>query len=145
MKYTPEDNNRIAHLFFSSAWNKGAVLNELISEDAIDHTTVGGKQGGRGPESFYQVVSAFRLGMPDIHLDIEDEIAAADKVVHRWKMSGTDTGGLFGMPPSGKRLTFTGMTIARLENGKIVERWSNVDELGILQQLGVVPPPPSEG
>jgi predicted ester cyclase len=47
-----------------------------------------------------------------------------------------------GMPPSGKKLRFSGTTIVRMENGKIVERWANVDELGLLQQLGVVPPPP---
>jgi len=143
MEYTPEENNRIAHLFFSSAWNKGEFHDELISADAIDYSTVGGKKGGRGPESFRAVVNAFRSAMPDIHLNIEDEIAAGDKVVHRWTMTGTDTGGLFGMPPSGKHLTFTGMTIARMEDGKVVERWTNVDELGILQQLGIVPPPPA--
>jgi predicted ester cyclase len=46
------------------------------------------------------------------------------------------------MPPSGKALAFTGTTIVRMQDGKIVERWANVDELGLLQQLGVVPPPP---
>ncbi len=46
-----------------------------------------------------------------------------------------------GMPPSGKQLTFTGITTVRMANGKIVERWANVDELGLLQQLGVVPLP----
>ena len=51
-------------------------------------------------------------------------------------------GGLMGMPPSGKELTFSGTTIVRMEDGMIVERWANVDELGLLQQLGVVPPPP---
>jgi steroid delta-isomerase-like uncharacterized protein len=145
MANTPAENNRLAHIFFSSAWNTGEFHEELISPDAIDYSTVGGKEGGRGPESFRQVVNMFRSGMPDIHLNIEDEIYAGDKVVHRWKMTGTDTEGLMGMPPSGKHLTFTGMTIVRMEDGKIVERWTNVDELGILQQLGVVPPPPGAG
>jgi predicted ester cyclase len=64
--------------------------------------------------------------------------------VHRWTLVGTDTGGLMGMPPSGKTLTFTGTSIVRMEDGLIVERWANVDELGVLQQLGVVPMPPPQ-
>jgi predicted ester cyclase len=80
--------------------------------------------------------------MPDIQLTIDDEVYAVDKVVHRWHLEGTDTGGVMGMPPSGKKLRFSGTTIVRMENGKIVERWANVDELGLLQQLGIAPPPP---
>jgi predicted ester cyclase len=85
----------------------------------------------------------FRHAMPDIHLTLLDQIFTADKVVHRWSLTGTDTGGVMGMPPSGKSLKFTGTTTVRMnDEGKIAERWANVDELGLLQQLGVVPPPP---
>ncbi len=84
----------------------------------------------------------FRHGMPDIKLTIDDEVYTGDRVVHRWTMTGTDTGGLMGMPASGKKLTFTGITTVRMVDGKIVERWANVDELGLLQQLGIAPPPP---
>jgi predicted ester cyclase len=80
--------------------------------------------------------------MPDIHLTIDDEVYAGDKVVHRWTLTGTDTGGVMGAPPTGKELTFTGITTVRMKNGKIVERWANVDELGLLQQLGLAPMPP---
>jgi len=143
MANTPADNNAIAVRFFDSAWNKGEFHEELIAPDAIDHSTVGGHaKEERGSGSFRQIVTMFRGAMPDIHLSVEDEIYTDDKVVHRWVMTGTDTGGVMGMPPSGKNLRFTGMTIVRVKDGKIVERWANVDELGILQQLGVVPPPP---
>ena len=80
--------------------------------------------------------------MPDIKLTIDDEVYAGDKVVHRWHLVGTDTGGVMGMPPSGKQLHFSGITTVRMRDGKIVERWANVDELGLLQQLGIAPPPP---
>src|SRR5437870_1903533 len=140
MSYTPEQNNAIAREFFDTAWNEGTLLEDIISADAVDHSTVGGKEKQeRGPASFRQIVGMLRHAMPDIHLNVEDEIYTGDKVVHRWRLSGTDTGGLMGMPPSGKQLSFTGMTIVRFENGKIVERWANVDELGVLQQLGLVP------
>ena len=146
MANTPEENNAIARKFFDTAWNEGEFLADIIAADAIDHSTVGGKEKlERGPGSFRQIVTMFRSAMPDIHLTVEDEIYTGDKVLHRWRMTGTDTGGLMGMPPSGKQLAFTGMTIVRMEDGKIVERWANVDELGILQQLGIVPPPPGAG
>ena len=145
MSYSPEANNAIAEKFFNSVWNKGdfSVLDTLISPDAVDHSTVGGKpKMEKGSASFRAIVSMFRSAMPDIQLTIDDEVYAGDKVVHRWHLVGTDTGGVMGMPPSGKQLTFSGTTIVRMADGKIVERWANVDELGLLQQLGVVPPPP---
>jgi steroid delta-isomerase-like uncharacterized protein len=145
---SPEENNRIAETFFDSVWNKGdfSVLDTLIARDADDHSTVGGKpKTEKGGASFRAIVTMFRSAMPDINLNIDDEIYADDRVVHRWTLTGTDTGGVMGMPPSGKKLTFTGITTVRMANGKIVERWANVDELGLLQQLGVAPPPPGEG
>ncbi len=146
MTISPDANNAIAVRFFDSVWNKGdfGVLDTLIAPDADDHSMVGGQpKTEKGSASFRGIVSMFRAAMPDIHLTIDDEIYAGDKVVHRWHLVGTDTGGVMGMPPSGKRLTFSGTTIVRMRDGQIVERWANVDELGLLQQLGVVPPPPS--
>lgn len=143
MSNTPEQNNAICVEFFEAAWNDGNVRDDLLSANAIDHSQVGGKQkSDPGSASFKGIVGMFRGAMPDVKLTIEDQIYVADKVVHRWRLNGTDTGGMMGMPPSGKALTFTGTTTVRMEDGKIAERWANVDELGLLQQLGVVPPPP---
>jgi len=144
MAFTPEQNNAVCIEFFETAWNKGVVREDLLASDAIDHSQVGGKQKSEpGSESFKQIVGMFRNAMPDVKLTIEDEIFSSDKVVHRWRLNGTDTGGIMGMPPSNKSLTLAGTTIARMRDGKIAERWANVDELGLLQQLGVVPPPPA--
>jgi steroid delta-isomerase-like uncharacterized protein len=142
MANSPEENNAIARRFFDTAWNEGKLLDELIAPDAIDHSTVGGHpKDERGSESFRQIVGMFRHAMPDVHLNVEGEIYTGDMVVHRWSMTGTDTGGVMGMPPSNKKLRLTGMTIVRMRDGKIVERWAEVDQLGLLQQLGVVPMP----
>jgi steroid delta-isomerase-like uncharacterized protein len=139
---TAEENNRLAHRFFEDAWNRGVFHEELIAPNAVDHSTVGGAEKTEpGAGSFRQIVGMFRQAMPDIKLDIRDEIYMDDRVVHRWSLSGTDTGGVMGMPPSSKKLSFTGITIVRMRDGKIVERWANLDELGLLQQLGVVPMP----
>ena len=110
MSFSPDANNAIAEKFFDSVWNKGdfSVLDTLISPDANDHSTVGGKpKMEKGSASFRAIVSMFRSAMPDIHLTIDDEVYAGDKVVHRWHLVGTDTGGVMGMPPSGKQLTFS--------------------------------------
>jgi steroid delta-isomerase-like uncharacterized protein len=144
MSNSPEANNAIAVRFFDAVWNKGdfSVLDTLIAPDADDHSTVGGKpKTEKGSASFRNIVTMFRNAMPDIRLTIDDEVYGGDKVVHRWHLVGTDTGGVMGMPASGKELTFSGTTIVRMDDGRIVERWANVDELGLLQQLGVVPPP----
>lgn len=143
MANTPEQNNAVCMDFFDTAWNTGNVRADLLTPDALDHSFVGGKSKTEpGVGSFQHIVGMFRHAMPDIHLTVLDQIYAANKVVHRWSLTGTDTGGVMGMPPSGKSLTFTGTTTVRMADGKIAERWANVDELGLLQQLGVVPPPP---
>jgi predicted ester cyclase len=144
MSFSPEQNNAICREFFHHAWDKGIVREDLLSDSAIDHSTVGGKMKSEpGSESFKHIVGMFRSAMPDVKLTIEDEIYTSDRVVHRWVLTGIDTGGVMGMPPSNKPISLSGTTIARMENGKIAERWANVDELGLLQQLGVVPPPPA--
>lgn len=145
MALSPEENNAVCMEFFNSAWNTGVVREDLLASDALDHSFVGGKTKTEpGSGSFKHIIGMFRHAMPDIQLTVLDQIYTADKVVHRWSLTGTDTGGVMGMPPSGKSLTFTGTTTVRMADGKIAERWANVDELGLLQQLGVVPPPPGE-
>lgn len=143
MALTPEQNNAVCMEFFETAWNTGVVREDLLAADALDHSQVGGKQKTEpGSGSFKHIVGMFRGAMPDVKLTVEDQIFTGDKVVHRWRLNGTDTGGVMGMPPSGKALTMSGTTTVRMKDGKIAERWANVDELGLLQQLGVVPPPP---
>jgi predicted ester cyclase len=140
---TPEENNAVCVEFFETAWNTGVVREDLLTADALDHSTVGGKlKTERGAASFQGIVGMFHAGIPDIKLTVEDAIYAGDKVVHRWRLDGTNSGSLMGIPPTGKAMTVRGTTTVRMEDGKIAERWANVDELGMLQQLGVVPPPP---
>lgn len=77
-----------------------------------------------------------------IHLEysIDDLIAEGDKVMARWSASGTQSGMLLDIPPTGRQARWTGMYIFRLDSGKIFERWENFDALGVLQQLGTMPP-----
>jgi predicted ester cyclase len=68
-------------------------------------------------------------------------IAEGDKVMTRLSAYGTQTGELFGIPPTGKQIRMTAIAVHRIANGKIVEHWSELDNLGLMQQLGVVPEP----
>jgi steroid delta-isomerase-like uncharacterized protein len=78
---------------------------------------------------------------PDLKRPVEDLVAEGDKVVARWTSTGTHDGEFMGIPPTGKRVTTSGITIFRLEGGKIVEEWSESDMLGMMQQVGAVPAP----
>ena len=94
-----------------------------------------------GLEGAKQVHKTTLLGMPDFHTEIQDLFAEGDKVVARVLMTGTHTGNFYGIPATGKRVEFTGMFIARIENGKIVEHWGEEDSLSLLKQLGYVVKP----
>lgn len=76
---------------------------------------------------------------PDLHFTIEDQIAEGDKVVNRVIARGTHQGELMGIPPTGKQVIVTGITIDRIVGGKLEASWANWDFLGPLQQFGVVP------
>ena len=96
-------------------------------------------------EQYKQLVTMYFSAFPDLHLTIEDQIAEGDKVVTRWTARGTHQGPFMGIPPTGKRAVVTGIAIDRFANGKFVENWNNGDDLGLLQQLGVVPVPGQVG
>ncbi len=83
----------------------------------------------------------YTTAFPDTHFTVEDMIAEGEKVVARLSVSATQQEAYMGLPPTGKRATFTGIDVIRFANGKIVERWGEMDMLGLLQQLGVVPLP----
>jgi steroid delta-isomerase-like uncharacterized protein len=87
----------------------------------------------------------FRAGMPDLKVVVEDMIAEDDKVATRYTLEGTHEGELFGVPPTGKRLSIKSITVERVSEGKIREHWRVTESLDMMQQLGVVPAPGQEG
>jgi predicted ester cyclase len=86
-----------------------------------------------------------RSALPDFHSTLEDMIAEGDKVAERFTGRGTHKGEWMGIAPTGKQVTIQGMAIHRITDGKIVENWTNMDMLGVMVQLGVVPPPGQAG
>jgi predicted ester cyclase len=94
-----------------------------------------------GRDGIKQLINLYRAAFPDFHMTFEDQIAEGDKVASRWTMRGTHTGDLLGIGPTGKQGTMTGIVISRLAGHTIAEEWENFDQLGLLQQLGVMPRP----
>ncbi|MGH3513115.1 MAG: ester cyclase [Pseudonocardiaceae bacterium] len=92
-----------------------------------------------GPEGMRQAAAMVRAGAPNWRSDLHQLVAEDDLVVERFTASGTHTGVLMGAPPSGRRIVLDGINIFRLDGDRIVERWGQLDTLGLLRQLGLVP------
>ena len=111
-------------------------LSEVLSEDLLTPKIMPGiPQGTEGAKVAHQMMVA---GFPDYQTVIDELIAEGDKVVARITMAGTNTGTFMGIPATGKFITFTGIYIARIANGKIVEHWGEEDGVSLLGQLGVL-------
>ncbi len=115
-----------------------AIADELIVTDYAQHSVFGVPQGREGFKQFFM---GFAAAAPDARYTIEDMIGEGDRVVSRFTLTGTQTGEMQGIPPTGKQFNVTGIDIFRVVDSKIVEHWDAVDQLSMLQQLGVIPPP----
>jgi len=132
-----EDNKAHVRRGFEAVNQKNlAVFDELLTPDVVFHSASTTMQG---LEAYKQFLSMYMTAFPDLHFTIEDMIAEGDTVVARFTTRGTHQGNLMGIPPTGKQVSGTGMFIDRIVNGKGVEQWFHTDDLGLLQQLGVIP------
>ena len=116
--------------------NLAGVL-ELCAPDYIAHGT--GVFPDLDVAGVKQMTLAFWTAFPDAQHVVEDLIAEGDKVVARVTSRATHQGEFMGIPPTGKRLSWTWIEIDRIKDGKIVECWDNSDDLGLMQQLGAIP------
>jgi steroid delta-isomerase-like uncharacterized protein len=135
-----EHNKAIVRRLFAELWNNGnlPVADEIYSPNYA-HFDPSTPDFGRGPDSEKRRVALYRGAFPDIHLTIEDVIAEGETVMTRWSCRGTHKGDFNGLVPTGKHITISGVTVARVSNGKIAEGYVSWDALGLMQQLGVVP------
>jgi steroid delta-isomerase-like uncharacterized protein len=138
-----DEHTALARRFHLDIFQHGnlAVADEIIAPDFVIHAPGLPPEAQRGPEGVKHYATLLRTGYPDLQVTHEETLPAGDKVVIRWIASGTQTGALMGIPPTGKRMLVSGIDIFRLADGKLVELWQNWDQLGMLQQLGVVPTP----
>lgn len=135
-----EENKRLVRRLVEEVWNQEnlAALDELLASDYVRHDPSWPDEV-RGPEGFKQYASTVQAACPDGRFTVEDLIAEGDKVVIRWTLKGTHQGEFLGILPTWRDVTLTGISILRIQEGKIVEGWGGYDTLGLMHQLGVVP------
>jgi len=134
-----EENKALMHRVYEEGFSQNNldVLDELIASDFTDHNPNPGQPPGL--EGLKQFISSMHNVLSGLQVDIEDMVAEGDKVVARLRISGTHQGEFLGNAPTGNQVAFTAIDILRIDNGKLVEHWGNLDELGMLRQLGVIP------
>ena len=133
------EENKAAFRRLAEEFNQGnlAVIDEICTPDFVYHDPANPTVHSR--QDYKQWLTQFRTAFPDAHISLEDMLAEEDKVAYRYTIRGTHSGSWRGAAPTGKLITVTSINIARLTGGKIAEGWQNVDALGLVQQLGLVP------
>jgi steroid delta-isomerase-like uncharacterized protein len=137
--HTAELSRRI----FEDVWNRKDLnaIDELIAADYVHHDA--GTLAANGPDGYKQFVKSYMSAFPDAQFTIHDAYTVSQKdeaqdEITRWTVTGTHEGELAGIARTGRRFSVTGISIARIANGKIIESWNNWDALGLMRQLGVV-------
>jgi steroid delta-isomerase-like uncharacterized protein len=136
-----DPNQTLVHRWFEEVWNKGRAeaIDEMFACEGIAHGLA--DQSGNemcGPEGFRPFFESFRNAFPDLEVTVEDTVVEGDKIAARCTVRGTHTGQGLGVDATNRPVTFTGMTIIRVKDGKIVEAWNNFDFMAMFQQMGVV-------
>jgi predicted ester cyclase len=116
-----------------------AAADQYFAADFVDHAAPPGSPAGiAGFKAFF---GALTTAFPDLHYTVEDTIAEGEQVVGRVTVRGTMKGDFMGMKATGKTATWTEIHIGRFANGRVVEHWATIDQLGMLQQLGLAAAP----
>lgn len=134
-------NKDIGRRILLEIWSQGRLelVDQLYSDDYVDHVNRGPEpETVRGTEGMKAAVTMFRKAFPDLQYTVEETMAERDLVMTRFSANGTHQGEFMGAPPSGKRVTYTGIDINRIVDGRIVESWVQYDALGLLEQLRLV-------
>ena len=137
---SPEENKALGRRIVD-AINLGSsgALDEVFAPGYVDRNPFPGATPDR--EGFKQGLTKFRAAFPDFRYTIDDEISVGDRLVHRLTARGTQKGEFLGVPATGKQATWSEIHIGRIADGKVVEHWGTVDQMGMAQQLGLVSAP----
>jgi predicted ester cyclase len=132
-----EANKAIVRRYWNELWTEkhGEILNEIAAEPVTLHFPPG---QAHQPPNLTKWFETALVAFPDVHFTIHLELAEGDLVATHWSYVATNTGMFLGRPPTGKRVTDTGIDIFRIKDGKIVEMWVVQDSLGLMQQLDVI-------
>lgn len=134
-------NKAVAERLFSEVWGKAEVdlIPQLFAPDYHDNYPGTTEPGPYGQEFLKQSVLGWRKGAPDLHFQFVDVLSEGDRVLVHWRAMGTQSGEMYGIPPSGKALSLPGMTIFRFKNGRIAEEWTVFDRADLMRQIGALP------
>ena len=113
-----------------------ALLDKFVAPGYVEHS-----EGFQGVEPFKQQVAAFRAAFPDLRVTIDDLMIDGDRFASRTTVTGTHTGDLMGMPPTGRSISVEAVDLGRIENGQAKDRWGGLNMYSMLTQLGVIPAP----
>ena len=135
-----EQNKALMRNYIEEAWNKGNLdfVDKNFSSDFVGHGTFHGQPTNR--DGVKSVISTIRNAIPDLNITIEDMLAEGTKVASRWVTKGTHKGDLMSAKPTGNKISVSETAVFRVKDGKVVEAWANRDDLGFLQQIGLIPP-----
>jgi steroid delta-isomerase-like uncharacterized protein len=136
-----EQNKATFRRWIEEGWNRGdlSVVDQLYAPAYVSHSFPPAFPPNR--EGLKQFVTAFRTACPDLHWTLDDMVGEGEKVIARITGAGTHRGEFMGIPATGRSFSVAGFLQARFEDGKWAEDWVGLDQLGMLQQLGVVPTP----
>ena len=141
MTQTPAEKANIAIVrkFFEVGPSKGdlAAADALLHPEFSLHTPL--PTPGPGIPAMNNVITTCRAAFHGLHVTIDDIMADGDKVTARFTARGMHNGEFMGLPPTGKAITMTGIEIFRIKDGKIAELWGEVNLMGLMQQLGILP------
>jgi steroid delta-isomerase-like uncharacterized protein len=131
------ENERLVRQFVEAVINQGddSLMPTLIAADHVGHDPLGDHYGVDGMRI---AVAEMRMAFPDLRVNIDDVVALGDRVVHRYTMTGTQTGPFLGLPPTDRPVNATGIALHRVAGGQLAERWGILDALSVLRQIGAV-------
>jgi predicted ester cyclase len=135
---TSDFNKALVRRFLDEVYNNArpAVIDEVFADDYVDHTA--STEQGPGPAGARQIYDVFRTAFPDMRVETHDLVAEGDLVTYRSTLTGTSQGPLMGAEPTGKPVQIASMVFLRVCDGRFVERWEQMDLLGLMLQLGIV-------
>ena len=139
--YETSDNASLIRRWFEEVWNKGReeAIDELFDEKGVAHG-LADETGEplRGTAGFKPFFRRFREAFPEIEVTVEDTVSEGDRVAARCTVRGAHRGDSLGLAATNRPVEFTGISIVRISDGKIVEAWNNFDVMAMFQQLGAL-------
>jgi steroid delta-isomerase-like uncharacterized protein len=146
---SPEENKAVMRDYIENFWNRNDAESSerFVAEDVVLHGIDADVPTPLPPgrKGLMEMRAMFDTAMPDFKMEIDHMIAEGDMVLLAWTGSGTHTGDFFGVPATHRQARWTAMSLTRMEDGKMKEGWQTMDNMGLMQQLGVLPkgPPPA--